>query len=484
MGLPEASAAPATAAPPESATVAAAGGMHPAPQTSVSRKHCVHGVTMSNHPSLRLQAVVAAVAALYSLVAAASPAGAAAGFGDVPGDAFYTEPVQWMVDQGITNGTGPGCFSPSRALTRGELAVFLWRYHDEPAAGDEPFTDVAPTDYFRDAVAWMVSTNVTTGTSPTTFDPGRTVTRGEVAAFVWRAEGRPSAGSTATFADVAPGRFYSDAVAWMASSGITTGTSPTTFHPDRAVTRAEIGTFLWRLAGRPATTVLAGGTCGPGGGDGGFETLPVGAALPDGATCAASVTPAPEIRPGNAAQNATRGAHPHPDHPRVDGDFTGTTDEILQWAACKWGLDEDIVRAQAVKESWWHMSAQGDFTTDQSRCHWSVSALSPCGESLGILQVRQPYHAAAMDDAVASTAYNADYTYALWRDCYEGELTWLNQVERGATYGPGDAWGCLGVWFSGRWYTADAQQYIEAVQAILADRTWESPMFVADPGPL
>ena len=41
---------------------------------------------------------------------------------------------------------------------------------------------------------------------------------------------------------------------------------------------------------------------------------------------------------------------------RVTGNFTGTTDQIIQWAACKWGIDEDIVRAQAAKESGWHQT--------------------------------------------------------------------------------------------------------------------------------
>ncbi|HEV2069992.1 MAG TPA: hypothetical protein VGR26_09375, partial [Acidimicrobiales bacterium] len=41
---------------------------------------------------------------------------------------------------------------------------------------------------------------------------------------------------------------------------------------------------------------------------------------------------------------------------KVTGNFTGTTDEIIQWAAHKWGIDEDVFRAVAVQESWWRMS--------------------------------------------------------------------------------------------------------------------------------
>ena len=61
----------------------------------------------------------------------------------------------------------------------------------------------------------------------------------------------------------------------------------------------------------------------------------------------------PRTGPTNATYNATRGTTANTAYPRVTGNFTGTTDEILQWAACKWGIDEDLVRAQVAIESWW-----------------------------------------------------------------------------------------------------------------------------------
>ncbi|MEX2626173.1 MAG: hypothetical protein WD225_04780 [Ilumatobacteraceae bacterium] len=205
-----------------------------------------------------------------------------------------------------------------------------------------------------------------------------------------------------------------------------------------------------------------------------FETLPPGAALPSGSTCATRVRPVAEIRPANAGPNATRGTAPNERYPRVDGDFVGTTDEIIQWAACKWGIDEGIVRAQIVKESWWNQSAIGDN-----------------GESYGLGQVRVPYHqeAFAFDDAIRSSAYNLDYTYAGWRSCFEGNETWLNDVERGAWYEAGDMWGCLGVWFTGRWWVPDVTVYLDGgptdgygdlgVREHLERRTWEDPDFVS-----
>ena len=202
----------------------------------------------------------AVIAAALLLALTPGPAGAAAGFGDVPDDVFYTAPVQWMVDQGITNGTAPGCFSPSDPASRAEVAVFLHRSEGEPEGGSEPFVDVAAGRYYTEAVAWLASAGITTGTSPTTFDPDRLVTRAEVAAFMYRIAGSPATGGE-PFTDVNPGDFFADAVAWMVAEGITTGTSATTFSPNRPVTRSEIATFLYRAAGSPAVSVAAGGVC-------------------------------------------------------------------------------------------------------------------------------------------------------------------------------------------------------------------------------
>ena len=139
----------------------------------------------------------------------------------------------------------------------------------------------------------------------------------------------------------------------------------------------------------------------------------------------------------------------------MTGSYVGTTDQILQWAACKWGFDEDAIRAQAATESWWHQDAMGDWTTDANACApghplGADGRAGQCPESMGIMQVRTQYHRDWIDDAIASTAYNVDITYAIMRSCYEGYETWLNTVERGRTYAAGDMWGCFGRWLAGR----------------------------------
>ena len=196
----------------------------------------------------------------------------------------------------------------------------------------------------------------------------------------------------------------------------------------------------------------------------------------------------PEAPPGNTPFNSVRGtpsvlAGPYPDFRRVDGDYAGTTDEILQWAACKWGIDEDVVRAQAAVESWWNQTNVGDWTSTSAVCAPNHPIGSDpghpgkCPESVGILQVRYQYWRNAFNAAETSTAYNADYVYAAWRACYDGDDTWLNTVDHVGAYGPGDLWGCVGLWYSGRWHTADAEGYIAKVKGDLSERVWAQPDF-------
>jgi hypothetical protein len=144
---------------------------------------------------------------------------------------------------------------------------------------------------------------------------------------------------------------------------------------------------------------------------------------------------------------------------RVSGRYRGSTDEIIQWAAHKHGIDEDVMRAVAVKESWWRMSTIGDN-----------------GDSFGLFQIRRPYHCCP-HLARYSTAFNADYYGAIIRAYYDGRETWLNDVTHGEPYRAGDLWGSIGAWFSGRWHTRAAEGYIADVRRILSERTWRQPDF-------
>jgi hypothetical protein len=176
-----------------------------------------------------------------------------------------------------------------------------------------------------------------------------------------------------------------------------------------------------------------------------------------------------ELRPSNARANRRR---PSDDQlasfrrrsemvyrRHVTGRFRGTTDEILQWAARKWGFDPDLFRAVATVESYWNMSAVGDG-----------------GLSFGIFQMKRTYHC-CVPLSSKYTAFNADYYGAILRAYYDGRQTWLNDVERGERYRAGDLWGSVGSWYAGRWRTPAALDYIRRVQRALRDEPWNKRWF-------
>lgn len=189
-----------------------------------------------------------------------SPAGAVAGYGDVAEDSYYAKAVQWSVDNNITDIDGD-CFSPNTPVSRGEAAVFVWKMQGQRTAAAHSFTDVT-IDSQNAAISWMSATNITTGTSATTFSPETTTTRAQAAAFLHRLADEPAA-SPHPFTDVVAG-WQQGPVSWMAATGITTGTSATKFSPDSTLTRAQLITFLYRYKGEPDITVdAATPTCGP-----------------------------------------------------------------------------------------------------------------------------------------------------------------------------------------------------------------------------
>ena len=109
------------------------------------------------------------------------------GFGDVPAGSYYEVAVGWLADQGITSGTSAGVFSPVAKVTRGQMAAFLWRSAGSPAfAGNHGFGDVPAGSYYEVAVGWLADQGITSGTSAGVFSPAAKVTRGQMAAFLWR----------------------------------------------------------------------------------------------------------------------------------------------------------------------------------------------------------------------------------------------------------------------------------------------------------
>ena len=169
-------------------------------------------------------------------------------FVDVVPDSWYTAPVDWAADEGVTSGTDATHFSPDAACTRGQMVTFLWRTmgRPEPKSSANPFTDVNVNDYYGKAVLWAVENGVTQGVGGGLFAPDATVTRAQVVTFLWRTQGQPAASGTNPFRDVPAGEYYAVPVLWAVANNITQGTSSNTFSPNDPCTRAQIVTFLYR----------------------------------------------------------------------------------------------------------------------------------------------------------------------------------------------------------------------------------------------
>jgi len=169
-------------------------------------------------------------------------------FTDVKSSDFFYTPVQWAVNNGVTTGTSKTTFGPEASCTRAQAVTFLWRAAGCPAAksGANPFNDIKASDYYYKAVLWAASSGVTSGTSKTTFSPSAVCTRGQIVTFLWRSQGEKKVLAVNPFKDVKKSDFYYDAVLWAVKNNVTTGTSSTTFSPAQNCTRGQIVTFLYR----------------------------------------------------------------------------------------------------------------------------------------------------------------------------------------------------------------------------------------------
>lgn len=219
---------------------------------------------------------------------------------------------------------------------------------------------------------------------------------------------------------------------------------------------------------------------------------------------AAAVTPEPENRPVNTTANqyvpttaelqAFRSAldpwnrtpvQANPYNSYVTGDYAGTTDEIIQWAAAKWGIPVDWLRAQYMQESGWCSNMLGDRTTvspaeynlypPQAR----VPGRDDVYESMGISQIkwRPDGSVGAGTEPLRreSTAFNVDYHAASLRFYYD-DPSGVRSSWRDPTYLPGQTWNSVGGWFNPYpWNNPGQQSYVQDVQHQLVNETWTRP---------
>ncbi len=199
--------------------------------------------------------------------------------------------------------------------------------------------------------------------------------------------------------------------------------------------------------------------------------------------------------------------------PRVSGQHTGSTDENIQWAACKWGISDNLLRAMAAAESTWFQglrerdgscvqergcgdmveqatAASRQFCEELSRFGYDYTrdygdGVCPKTFSIiGVMAWQDPLWGRMSSNQNGtfpfsrdSTAFALDYAAAQLRGCMEGWVAWLS--ERGE-FRRGDIWGCVGFWFRGDWKDPEAQEYAERVKSLMDDRFWLQPDFAED----
>ena len=163
--------------------------------------------------------------------------------------------IDWAFATGITSACPTveaveGSICPELHVTRDEMAQFMWRSKGQPAPTvAATFEDVPADATYTTAVAWLAEQKVTLGCTATAYCPEDTVSRAEMAAFLWRLEGSAETAEPTGFLDVPADSFASAAVDWLLASGTTTGCTATAYCPEDLVTRAEMFTFLHRLEG-------------------------------------------------------------------------------------------------------------------------------------------------------------------------------------------------------------------------------------------
>lgn len=171
-------------------------------------------------------------------------------FADVPADRWYYDAVDYVYTNGLMTGTSDADFSPDGRVTRAMLAVILHRMAGQPAVGGETYADVPGGAYYADAVAWARSEGILTGYPDGTFRPNAAVTRQQLAVFLYRFARAEAggAGGLELFTDgFAVSPYAREAMAWAVARGLLTGGADGRLLPEETATRAQTAAVLMRL---------------------------------------------------------------------------------------------------------------------------------------------------------------------------------------------------------------------------------------------
>ena len=170
-------------------------------------------------------------------------------FSDVTAADWAHEPVTFVTARELFNGVSDTEFGPKQPMTRGMLAAVLYRLEDAKDGGTPDFSDVAAGQYYTEAIAWAAKRGVVTGLGDGRFSPEGSITREQLAAMLYRYANAPSAsGGAAAYPDAAQvSDWAAEAVNWAVSVGIIKGDDDGRLNPQGNATRAEVATMLTRF---------------------------------------------------------------------------------------------------------------------------------------------------------------------------------------------------------------------------------------------
>ncbi len=171
-------------------------------------------------------------------------------FADLKHTAWYHDAVQYAVDHGLMNGTATTKFEPNAKLTRSMIVQVLYNREGKPRATESPFTDVKPSKWYADAIAWSAENEIVKGFEDATFRPESPITRQQMATILYRyAEYKgydvSARGDLSKFKDGdKTAAWATDAVQWAVATGLMQGDEKGFFDPDGTATRAQVATVL------------------------------------------------------------------------------------------------------------------------------------------------------------------------------------------------------------------------------------------------
>ena len=196
----------------------------------------------------KLTALLAAAALCLSLTI---PASAAGSFADVSPtrDAWCYTQVMQASEAGLMNGYGSSLFGKNDPITRGQMVQILYNYYGEDCGTNSGFSDVPSSAWYAKAVTWASKKGVVSGYSNGTFGPDNKLTREQMVTILYNVAGRPATNTSALAQFNDRGQVAAYAVngfAWAVSNKVVSGTSNTTLSPRGTATRAQVAVILIR----------------------------------------------------------------------------------------------------------------------------------------------------------------------------------------------------------------------------------------------